>query len=114
MKKALTEEESKVLALAGQILALAHDDILMHLRFFDTALAGLKRRERAGINCLATDGETLLFDPVYVLKMYQEDPKSVTRCYLHILLHCIFSHGFKYDKMDSDTWDLAVDIAVEN
>ena len=114
MKKALTEEESKVLALAGQILALAHDDILMHLRSFDTALAGLKRRERAGINCLATDGETLLFDPVYVLKMYQEDPKSVTRCYLHILLHCIFSHGFKYDKMDSDTWDLAVDIAVEN
>lgn len=110
----MAADESKILALANQILNLAHDDLLMHLRFFDTALAQLKRKERAKTGCLATDGQTLFFDPVYVLKAYQDNPKYITRSYLHILLHCIFSHSFQYDKLDTEKWDLAVDIAVEN
>lgn len=110
----MTAEESKIQALASQILALAHDDILMHLRFFDMALAQLKRKERAKTGCFATDGQTLFYDPVYVLKTYQENPKYIARSYLHVLMHCIFSHGFQYDKLDIEKWDLAVDIAVEN
>lgn len=107
-------EENKISALANQIMTLAHDDILMHLRFLDMALAQLKYKERAGIDCLATDGQTLFFDPLFVLKTYKDNSKYIARCYLHSLLHCIFSHGFKYNKMDSKTWDLAVDLAVEN
>lgn len=110
----MTAEESRIQALADQILALSHDDLLMHLRFFDMALAQLKRKERAKTGCFATDGQSLFYDPVYVLKLYQQDPRYVTRSYLHVLLHCIFSHGFLYDKMDPENWDLAADIAVEN
>ena len=43
----MAAEDSKIQSLANQILVLAHDDLLMHLRFFDMALAQLKRRERA-------------------------------------------------------------------
>ena len=110
----MAAEKSKISSLANQILDLAHDDLLMHLRFFDTALAQLKRKEQAGTGCFATDGRTFYYDPVYVLKAYQEDPRYVARSYLHVLLHCIFSHGFQYDKLDTDHWDLAADIAVEN
>ena len=109
-----THDIKKINALAKQILQLSHDDILIHLRFFDTALAKLIWKERPGTGCIATDGSTCFYDPVYILKKYQEEPKAVTRCYLHVLLHCIFSHGFQYNKLETDLWDLAADIAVEN
>lgn len=107
------KSQAKVSTLAAQVMRLAHDDILMHLRFFDMALARLETRERKDIGCMATDGRLCYYDPVYVLKCYQEEPKLVTRTYLHMLLHCIFFHGFRYDKLDGDKWDLAADIAVE-
>lgn len=71
-------------------MALARDDILIHLRFFDMALARLQLKERWGTGCLATDGQTLFYDPLYVLRCYRENPKLVARAYLHMLLHCIF------------------------
>lgn len=107
-------DKKKISALAGQVMTLAHDDILMHLRFFDMALAQLSRRERWDMGCFATDGQTLFYDPVYVLKRYEENPRYVARVYLHMLLHCIFSHSFQYDKLDGEKWDMAADIAVEN
>ena len=110
----MEQDEKKISALAKQIMSLAHDDILMHLRFFDMALAQMKYQERRGIGCLATDGATCFYDPVYVLKCYQDDTKYIARVYLHVLLHCIFFHSFQYDKLEADNWDLAADIAVEN
>lgn len=115
MAAADTEADfGKISSLAGQIMRLAHDDILMHLRFFDMAVARLKLQERPRTGCLATDGRILYYDPVYVLKVYQAEEKGVARLYLHILLHCIFFHSFQYDKLERDKWDLAADIAVEN
>lgn len=104
---------AKISSLASQIMRLAHDDILVHLRFFDLALAKLGLKERREIGCMASDGSVCYYDPVYVLKTYQVDPKLIVRTYLHMLLHCIFYHGFQYDKLDGDKWDLAADIAVE-
>ena len=104
----------KKIELANQIRKLAHDDILIHLRFFDVALSKLHFKPKAHIGCMATDGETCYYDPVYLLKEYQADTKAVTRGYLHMLLHCIFSHNFQYEKLEKENWDLAADIAVEN
>lgn len=110
----MEQDEKKISNLARQIMSLAHDDILMHLRFFDMALAQMKYQERKGIGCFATDGASCFYDPVYVLKCYQEDMRYVARAYLHALLHCIFFHSFQYDKLETENWDLAADIAVEN
>ena len=107
-------EKKKINTLAARVLRLSHDDMLMHLRFFDRAIEQVKLKERWGMNCLATDGQTLYYDPVYVLKTYGQNEKLVTRSYLHVLLHCIFSHSFQYERLDTDLWDLATDIAVEN
>lgn len=108
------QEADKISSLAGQIIALAHDDILVHLRFFDMPLAQLAPKERGEIGCLATDGSTLFYDPVYVLKSYRENPRTITRVYLHTLLHCIFSHSFQCERLEEDRWNLAADIAVES
>ncbi|MGN0426087.1 MAG: VWA-like domain-containing protein [Acetatifactor sp.] len=107
-------EKKKINSLAARVLRLSHDDLLMHLRFFDRAIEQVKLKERWGMNCLATDGQTLYYDPVYVLKTYEQNEKLVTRAYLHVLLHCIFSHSFQYERLDTERWDLAADIAVEN
>ena len=108
------QQEKKILELSDQVLSLSRDNILVNLRFLDSALAGLQRSVKKGSGCLATDGAYLYYDPVYVLKQYQEESRWIARCYLHILLHCIFYHSFQYDKVESQLWDLAADIAVEN
>lgn len=110
----MDQNDKKISALARQILGLAHDDILMHLRFFDMALAELGWQEKAGSGCLATDGRNCFYDPVFLLREYKREPNLIARSYLHLLLHCIFAHSFRYDKLEADLWDLAADIAVEN
>lgn len=116
----MDQTDRQVQALARQVVNLAHDDILIHLRFFDTALAGLKLEERIlegnpGLGTfMATDGAVCYYDSVGVLKAYMEEKGRVARTLLHVLLHCIFLHNFQYGKLESELWDLAADIAVEN
>lgn len=108
------EKKEKASRLAAQVLQLARDSILVHLRFLDVALSRLTPREKAGINAVAMDGANLFYDPVYVLGKYRDEAGYGARMYLHVLLHCIFYHNFQYEKLEPDLWDLAADIAVEN
>lgn len=108
------EKQEKMSRLAAGILQLARDSILVQLRFLDVALSRLKPEERQGINGVATDGASLFYDPVYVLRKYRDEPGYGARLYLHVLLHCIFYHSFQYGKLDAVLWDLAADVAVEN
>ncbi|MCH5188077.1 MAG: metallopeptidase [Oscillospiraceae bacterium] len=62
---------------------------------------------------LATGGKQLLYDPVHVIKRYAEEKESVTRDYLHTVLHCVFRHMYIHTLVDRELWDLAADIAVE-
>lgn len=107
-------KNEKISSLASEIMGVSHDDILMHMRFFDRALASLRPAEKPGAGSFATDGQSCFYDPVLVLKCYRESPARVTRIYLHMLLHCIFAHHFRYDRLEARLWDLAADMAVEN
>ena len=107
-------KQKKIESLAAQVMQLARDSIMMHLRFLDTAMAQLVPKPGKVSDCMACDGRYLYYDPVFVLRRYQEEPGSVARMYLHVLLHCIFYHGFQYDKVEAEYWDMAADMAVEN
>lgn len=109
-----TEKENWIEVLAAQVMELARDAIIMHLRFLDVAVAQLRTRPDRSAGTIACDGSYLYYDPVYVLRCYQKEPNSITRMYLHVLLHCIFCHSFQYDKVESRYWDMAADMAVEN
>ena len=108
------EKEKKISELASLLLTLSHDDILMHMRFFDLALAQISWQERKNTGMVAMDGINCYYDASYLVKEYKKAPWKVTRLYLHVLLHSIFIHPFAYKKMDTGLWDLATDIAVEN
>ncbi len=106
-------QKTKVERLAARVMQLARDSIMMHLRFLDTALAELRPVAGKVSGCMACDGRYLYYDPVYVLRRYQEEAGSIAHIYLHILLHCIFFHSFQYDKLEREYWDMAADMAVE-
>lgn len=108
------DRKQKIGKLAGEVLALARDNILVSLRFLDVALLGLVWQERPSTGCMATDGSTVWYDPEYILRLYRREPRLVTRGMLHLLLHCIFYHSFSYDKVERELWDMAADMAVES
>ncbi len=107
------EEIKKITQLASQVMLLSRDDLLIHLRFLDASLANLKQEARMGCGQIATDGQSLVYDPVEVLQLYREEPALLTRTILHSLLHCIFLHPYGYERLEGELWDLATDIAVE-
>lgn len=109
-----SEEQLKIRELAEQVLTLARDNILVSLRFLDVALLQLEWQEKGPIGCLATNGSSVQYDARYILKLYRQDPRLVTRSMLHLLLHCVFYHSFAYDKVERELWDLAADMAVES
>lgn len=104
----------QISALAGEVIRVAHDGILINMRFLDIALSKLKLEERGQMGAFVFDGSTLFYDPALLLTKYREEPHYAVRLYLHVLLHCIFYHGFRTDKLEREYWNLATDIAVEN
>lgn len=99
--------------LARDILILARDTIVVQFRFLDAAVNKMTLVSQPGIHGVMTDGKALYYDAAFLLEAYKKETASAARIYLHILLHCIFSHWFGYGKLDEALWDLAADIAVE-
>lgn len=108
------EKQQKAEALAGELFRLARDSVFVHLRFMDVALSKLIPVPRNGFNSVATDGKNIFYDPVFILRSYEEENNYVIRLLLHMLFHCIFYHNFQYGKMEEKYWDLAADISAEN
>lgn len=99
--------------LGEKVMGFARDSILVNMRFLDTALSALKTVPEKGCACFAMDGVKICYDPVFLLQKYREEPAFGVRMYLHILFHMIFSHSFRFDQVDQETWSLAADMAVE-
>jgi predicted metal-dependent peptidase len=109
-----SDKQQTIEQYARKLMQLAKDTITVRFRFFDSALTKLKLESKPGIGGFATDGAHIYYDPTALLLTYMEEPNVAVRAYLHILMHCIFSHSFQYEKRNPDYWDMAVDIAVEN
>lgn len=104
----------KVEKLAKDLIKLAQDTITVRFRFLDVALSKVKFISKNGLGGFYTDGDNIYYDAKFILKKYMEEPGIGIRGILHMLLHCIFMHQFRYDELDREYWDLATDIAVEN
>lgn len=104
----------KIANLAGEILRLSRDSILMNMRFLDVALSRMEPVPKPGLKGMGTDGRKLFYDDVFVLRRYKSEPAYLSRCCLHSLLHLVFYHPFRYADVEEKYWDVAADIAVEN
>lgn len=107
-------KQKKFIEIAQKILRLSKDHILMHMRFLDVAMAALIPVPEWELNGLSCDGKKLFYDPVWVVRRYKQEQGAIIRAYLHVLLHMIFCHGFRYEQVDQELWDLACDMAVEH
>lgn len=108
----MDEQITKRNKLASDVLRLSRNTLLVNLRFLDAALNQLEPLAVEGLT-LATDGEALAYDPAHILRMYKDERETVTRAYLHMVLHGVFRHMFVHTLVDHHVWDLACDIAAE-
>ena len=106
------ERYNRLAVLAGDVLRLTRNTLLLNLRFLDSALSRLDYEPNPMIE-FATDGESLIFNPGYVLQRFVTESEAVTRDYLHAVFHCVFRHMFIDSLVDRECWNLACDIAVE-
>jgi predicted metal-dependent peptidase len=107
------EQDEKMKELAKKILILARNNLIVNLRFMDSAINRL-RLVSEDIETIATNGETIIYNPVHILKLYKTEQGLPARTYLHLLFHCIYQHFFIDKTINRECWDLACDIAVEN
>ena len=98
---------------APDVLTLSRGILTVRLRFMDTALNRLEPVPSDDVT-LATDGTRFLYGPEHLLRLYKEERERPARDYLHVILHCIYSHMFTGNIADRKLWDLACDIAVES
>ena len=109
-----TEKDDKTGKLASSIMQLARDTITVRFRFFDTALGRINEKQRVGIPGFLLAGDDLYYDPLILLKYFLDEPAIAVRLYMHVLMHKIFLHQYRYDKTNEEYWNIACDIAVEN
>ena len=114
MKNTLSETADKTEELALSVMQLARDTITVKFRFFDTALGRIHAEPKKDLFGFMMVGDKLLYDPKVLLMLFLDVPGIAVRLYLHILMHKIFLHQYRYDKTREDYWNIACDIAVEN
>ena len=106
------QREEMAKELAENIMTLARNTLMVHLRFMDRAISHLTLTCDGEIP-FATDGRTLYCEPWTVRQRYQAEPNAVNRDMMHALLHCVFRHWFVGQDIDRARWDAACDAAVE-
>ena len=98
---------------AHDILTLARSLLIVRLRFLDIAIDRLELVPADG-RTYATDGTRILYGPRHVVRSYKSENERPARDYLHMILHCVYSHMFIGSLEEPELWDLACDIAVES
>ena len=117
MKNGAAERAEAVRAeadrIASQILTLTRNGLFVSLRFLDLALCQFEYINSEKIRGIATTGQHIVYNSQYVIESYMKDRQSLSRDYLHMVLHCVFRHPFVSENLHEEYWNLAADIAVE-
>lgn len=106
--------DNQVSEYATKVLNLARDTITVRFRFFDAPLMKIKYKEAAEIGGFMSNDDTLFYNPQTLLLKFKDEPNYAVRLILHVLLHKIFLHPYRFDKENENYWNLATDIFVEN
>ncbi len=111
------DEQSRRLALdqtAGDILKNVQAELYLSMRFLDVALSSLSFSADGTIRTAGTDGNCFYYNTDQLAALFYAGREQVNRLYLHVILHCLFSHLWLRGGRDASLWDLSCDIAVEN
>lgn len=107
------KEQIEWIEIGIDILRNAQNELYLNMRFLDVALSSLRYVPDSQIRILGTDGGALYFQPDALVEIFRKGRIRVNRCYLHSIMHCLFSHLWTRRNRDEKYWKLACDIAVE-
>ena len=113
--------------LAQQILEFTQEQIIIRMPYMSRAVLKMpavfiaEKDEAEGFRGMYADPDTMGTDGINVycsaegiIQWFEKAPSLLPRRYLHMVLHCLFSHPFQYTSLKEDLWDLASDMAVEH
>lgn len=103
--------EEKINSLAEEALHISKGRILANMRYLDSVIYSL-RPIRATYG-FATDGKYFYYEPTDILMRFKNGIKTLSRDYMHSIMHCLFRHTFVREPINHSHWNLATDIAVE-
>lgn len=105
------DRREKINNLAEEALRISKGRILANMRYLDSVIYGLAPvRSSYG---LSSDGRYIYYDPVDILKRCRKGITTLSRDYMHVVLHCLFRHSFVREPINHKHWDMAADIAAE-
>ncbi len=99
--------------MSVKIIDFIISELYADMRFFHLALSSLVPKTDPALQTFATDGISILYSPERILRIFENNSRFLNRCYLHSILHCIFSHLWLRGNRGRTLWNLACDIAVE-
>ncbi len=112
MDRNLSKEE-QIGVLAAESIRMAQDCIVMKLRYLDAAVYALNPVCKQDALGISTDGECFYYEPRSIVRRCRNGLSKLTHDYLHTLMHCIFQHNHVSNDIDSEIWNIATDMAVE-
>jgi len=88
--------------------------LIIHTKygFFANLLYKLKIKQSMpgdGVNTMATDSISLIYNPNWVMKLTQDEILFVL---CHEVMHCALMHMFRRGDKDHETWNSAADYAI--
>ena len=75
-----------------KVLDMAKQELFLGMRYMFLALNMLGYKADRRIRFVATDGRFLYYNPVLLIENYKKNPTDVNRAYLHMIMHCQFTH----------------------
>lgn len=107
-------EELNMAEVCTRILANARNELYLNMRCLDVALSSLRYEAAPDCAGVGTDGFAIYYRPEYLGRLLLQGRVTVNRCYLHMVLHCLFCHMDTRGRRGEEDWGLACDIAVES
>ena len=100
---------------AGEkILNETRTELYLSMHYMGAALDLLGWQMDLSTFTVGTDGSFIRYNPQFLIQTFLNDPKSLPRLYLHMIMHCLLLHPFKENIEDRITWNMSCDIAVEH
>lgn len=107
-------QELNTVELCVRILRNARNELYMNMRYLDISLSSLGFEADPECRSIGTDGFVIYYHPEYLFQLYNRSRIHVNRAYLHMVLHCLFTHMDTRRWREPGLWNLSCDIAVES
>lgn len=96
-----------------KIIEFIKSELYLDIPFLNIALQSLQPVSQSSIQTFATDGKMAYYSSEQLMRLFQKNALFLDRAYLHMVLHCIFSHLWLRKNRNRELWSIACDICVE-